>query len=90
MKIGKRATLEEFTPTTWEDFAREVGMGAPFVRRRASALAELILARVEGVAEAISAAGFDGPDLHRFVDVIGRRARTLLDLGVGKPGNQSA
>jgi serine/threonine-protein kinase HipA len=90
MKVGKRATLEEFTPTTWEDFAREIGMGAPFVRRRASALAELIQARVEGVADGLSAAGFDGPDLHRFVDVIRRRSQTLIDLGVAKPGNRGA
>ena len=82
MKVGKRATLEEFTPTTWQDFAREIGMGAPFVRRRASALAELILAHIEGVADEMSAAGFDGPDLHRFVDLIRRRAQKLLDLGL--------
>lgn len=87
MKVGKRATLEEFTPTTWADFAGEIGMSAPFVRRRTSALAELILARVEGVADGISAAGFDGPDLHRFVDVIRRRAHALLDLGAPRPGN---
>lgn len=84
MKVGKRATLEEFTSTTWEDFAREIGMGAPFVRRRASALAELIVARIEGVAEGISASGFEGPDLQRFVDLIRRRAQRLLDLGLSK------
>ncbi|MDB5461249.1 MAG: hypothetical protein JWO72_2990 [Caulobacteraceae bacterium] len=65
-------------------------MGAPFVRRRASSLAELILGRVEGVADEIAAAGFDSPDLHRFVDVIHRRAQTLLELGVVKPGNLGA
>jgi serine/threonine-protein kinase HipA len=87
MKVGKRATLGEFTPTTWEDFGREIGMAAPFVRRRSSALAELILVHLEGLAEGLSAAGFDGPDLHRFVDVIRGRARKLLELGVAKPGN---
>lgn len=86
MKVGKRATLETFTPTTWTDFAREIGMGAPFVRRRATALAELILGRVEGVADGVSAAGFDGSDLQRFVDVIRGRAQRLLELGVLKPG----
>jgi serine/threonine-protein kinase HipA len=90
MTVGKRATLEEFTPTTWTDFAGEIGMGAPFVRRRASALAELIQARVEGVAEGISALGFDGPDLHRFVEVIRGRAQALLDLGLVRPGNRGA
>jgi serine/threonine-protein kinase HipA len=90
MRVGKRATLEEFTPNTWEDFAREIGMGAPFVRRRASAVADLILARIEGVADGISAAGFDGPDLQRFVEVIGKRAQTLLELGSSKPGTRRA
>ncbi len=90
MKVGKRATLEEFTRTTWVDFAGEIGVGAPFVRRRASALAELILGRIEGVADEISVAGFDGPDLHRFVDVIYHRAQALLNLGAAKPGSQGA
>ncbi len=84
MKVGKRATLETFTSTTWEDFAREIGMGAPFVRRRASTLAEMTLARVEGVANGISGAGFDSPDLHRFADLIRRRARAVLDLALAK------
>ena len=81
MKIGGRAMLEEFTPTTWADFAAEIGMSAPFVRRRAAVLAESIRARVDAVADGMSSAGFDGPDLHRLVDVIGDRARTVLDLG---------
>ncbi|MBI5941777.1 MAG: type II toxin-antitoxin system HipA family toxin [Caulobacterales bacterium] len=79
MKIGKRASLEEFTPDTWSDFGREIGMSAPFVRRRVAALAELILARVEGVAGEISAAGFEGAELRRFVTIVRRRAQTLLD-----------
>ena len=90
MKVGKRATLEEFTPATWGDFASEIGMSAPFVRRRASGLAELILARLDGVADGLSVAGFDGPDLHRFVDVIRRRAQMILDLGAAKPGKRGA
>jgi serine/threonine-protein kinase HipA len=77
MKVGKKAPLEDFTATTWEDFAREIGMGAPFVRRRASTLAETTLARIDGAAEGISAAGFDSPDLHRFADLIRRRARKV-------------
>ncbi|HEY5409826.1 MAG TPA: type II toxin-antitoxin system HipA family toxin [Caulobacteraceae bacterium] len=80
MKLGKRATLEEFTATTWGDFAGEIGMAPPFVRRRAFALAELILARIDGVADGISVAGFDGPDLRQFVNVISRRAQMLLDF----------
>lgn len=46
MKGGKRATLKQFTPTIWEDFGREIGMAAPFVRRPASALADQAIARL--------------------------------------------
>ncbi len=84
MKVGKRATLEEFTPATWTDFAREIGMGAPFVRRRASALAELIVGRIEGVADGIAAARFDGPQLQRLGDDgQGRHGRGVGGIDTG-------
>jgi serine/threonine-protein kinase HipA len=86
MKVGKRSTLEEFTPTTWEDFAREIGVGPAFVRRRAPDLAQAILDAIESVAHSIHAAGFDGPDLPRFVDVISARAQRILDLGLERAG----
>ncbi|WP_158918689.1 type II toxin-antitoxin system HipA family toxin [Caulobacter sp. S45] len=87
MKIGKRAALDEFTPSTWEDFAREIGMGAAFVRRRALALAERILARIDEVAGEIAAAGFDGPELNRFAEIVRQRAQKLIALGSAKPGS---
>lgn len=86
MKVAKRSTLEEFTPTTWEDFGREIGFGPAFVRRRAADLAQSILDAIDGVAQTIHAAGFDGPDLQRFADVIRQRARRVLDLGVARAG----
>ncbi len=82
MKIGKRATLEEFASSTWEDFAREIGMGAPFVRRRAADLAERTLEALPTTADEIADAGFEGPELRRIQDVIEGRARKVLDLGV--------
>src|SRR5690606_14179050 len=60
MKVGKRSTLEEFTPDTWDDFAKEIGVGAPFVRRRAAAIAGLALERIGGVGKEIAAIGFGG------------------------------
>ncbi len=80
MKVGKRGMLEEFTPRTWEDFGREIGVGALFVRRRATALAERVLGALPGAADEIATAGFEGPELRRIQDVIRRRARTVLDL----------
>lgn len=84
MKVGKRATLEAFTPDTWDDFANEIGMGAPFVRRRAAALAALGLERLGDVADVLAGEGFGGDDLGRFVDVIAQRAKTLVALGEGR------
>jgi serine/threonine-protein kinase HipA len=84
MKVGKRSTLEEFTPDTWDDFAREIGVGAPFVRRRAAALATLSLERLGDVADTLSGEGFGGEHLGRFVDVIAERAKTLVALGEGR------
>ncbi len=86
MKLGKRASLDAFTPTTWEDFGREIGMGPPFVRRRASALAERTLETLPFAAEGIANAGFEGLELRRFQDVIRGRARKVLDLGATRAG----
>ena len=84
MKIGKRAMLEEFKPTTWEDFGRDVGVGPAFVRRRAGELAELTLTRIGATAEGIAAAGLDDAELEGFVDLISGRAQTVLDLARAK------
>ena len=84
MKVGKRSTLEEFTPDTWDDFAKEIGVGAPFVRRRAAALASLSLERLGAAADTLAAEGFGGEHLRRFVDVIAKRAKTLVALGAGR------
>jgi serine/threonine-protein kinase HipA len=81
MKVGKRAMLEEFTPATWEDFGREIGVGAPFVRRRATALAERTLETLPFAVDGIADEGFEGPELRRIQDVIRGRAQTVLDLG---------
>ena len=80
MKIGRRSTLEEFTPTTWDEFAHEVGVGAPFVRQRAQEMANMARDQVERVAGEIAAAGFGGEDLERFVAVIAGRAAALVKL----------
>lgn len=84
MKVGKRSTLEEFTPDTWDDFAREIGVGAPFVRRRSTMLAELALERIGTVADELAAVGFGGAHLDRFATLISERARTLIALAQGR------
>jgi serine/threonine-protein kinase HipA len=84
MKVGRRSTLEDFTPDTWDDFAREIGVGAPFVRRRAAALADLARQRMSAVVEDIAGAGFAGPDLDTFATRITERADTLTALADGR------
>lgn len=84
MKVGKRSTLEEFTPDTWDDFAREIGVGAPFVRRRAAALAAQSLERLSEVADTLAAEDFGGEHLGRFVDVVAERAKTLVAISEGR------
>ena len=84
MKVGKRSTLEEFTPDTWDDFAKEIGVGAPFVRRRAAALAALSLERLGDVAETLASEGFGGEHLGRFADIVAERAKTLVALSEGR------
>ncbi len=84
MKVGKRARLEEFTPDTWDEFAREVDVGAPYVRRRAGQFAEQALAAIPAVAGTIAAEGFGGADLSRFAEVLSERAKTLVAISAGE------
>jgi serine/threonine-protein kinase HipA len=86
MKVGKRATLDEFTPTTWEDFGREIGIGGPFVRRRAGAFAQRTLEALPSAAEGIANAGFEGPELRRIVDVVRSRANKVHALAATRTG----
>ena len=80
MKVGRRSSLDEFRPSTWEDFAAQVGVAPPFVRRRAVALATMTVDRVDEVAGRLSEEGFGGAELDGFADVIRTRARRVLEL----------
>jgi serine/threonine-protein kinase HipA len=51
MKMAKRATLEEIGPTTWADFAGDVGLPASFVRRRVRELSDAVERQVPSVAD---------------------------------------
>lgn len=47
MKIAKRRTLEEIYPADWSNFAEDIGMRAPFVRRRVEEIATAILGSLD-------------------------------------------
>lgn len=77
MKIAKRATLDEFKADTWSAFAADIGMAAPFVRRRVGELAGEAAAKAKAVADQIAAEGFDGEALASYAAIVGWRAETL-------------
>jgi serine/threonine-protein kinase HipA len=83
MKVGRRAMLEDFTPDTWSDFADEVDVGAPYVRRRARQFADQALAAIPAVTAVIIDEGFGGKDLSRFAEVVTERAKILIAISEG-------
>ncbi len=84
MRIAKRATIEAFRPDTWDRFAEDVGIGAPYTRRRAHALAQTMSAQAPRVAMAIAAYGLDAAALNAFADLVQDRAKTVLER-IGAP-----
>ena len=78
MKIAGRATIEEVGDTTWAKFAADVGLGAPFVRRRVREMAETILARAAQVAESLVVPGLSEAALRRCSALVSARAEGLL------------
>ncbi len=59
MKIARCATLDEIGPSTWPAFAADVGLGAPFVRRRVKALAGSVQVLALRIADQTAAVGLD-------------------------------
>ncbi|MEJ0044529.1 MAG: type II toxin-antitoxin system HipA family toxin [Rhizomicrobium sp.] len=74
MRIAKRATLDEFRPDTWEKFAGDVGVGAPYTRRRVRALAQAMSEHAARVVAALGKFGLDVAALDRFSDIVRTRA----------------
>ena len=85
MKIAKRATLEEIGSETWAAFAEDVGVGAPFVRRRVKELADAVVATVPEVAERTSQVGLDTNALTTYASVITSRAERMAGTSSGQP-----
>jgi serine/threonine-protein kinase HipA len=77
MKIGRRATLEEIGQGTWSAFAEEIGMAAPFIRRRTRTLAADVQRELPNVIASLEATGLDSSALTRFADLIAARAKRL-------------
>jgi len=78
MRIAKRATLAEFKSDTWDRFAEDVGVGAPYTRRRVRALAEAMAGQAPIVATALAAYGLDTAALSSFADIVQDRAEQFV------------
>lgn len=77
MKIARHATLEEIGKGTWPAFALEVGLGAPFVRKRVKALAESARGAVARVVDETAAMNLDRDGLKALASLIASRAEQL-------------
>lgn len=74
MRIAKRTTLEEFRPDTWEKFADDMGIGAPYTRRRVQELALAIANHASQVMSTLGELGLDEEALGRYAEIVCARA----------------
>jgi serine/threonine-protein kinase HipA len=77
MKMAKRATLEEVGPATWSAFAEDIGLAAPFVRRRVRELTASVVARVPSIPNSPELGGLDEAALTQRAAVIVSRAERV-------------
>jgi serine/threonine-protein kinase HipA len=82
MRIAKRATLADFRPDTWEQFAREIGVGVPYARRRVRELAREMADKTPAVAAEIGQLGFDGASLGELCKIVLERSARSLGLDI--------
>jgi len=78
MRIAHRATLEEFRPDTWAEFAKDVGAGAPYTRQRVRALAEAMFKHAPATAADLADYGLDGVALESYATLVKRRAERFM------------
>ena len=77
MKIAGRGTLQELRRGDWDQFARQGGLGAPFVRQRVRELCDLAGERSSAVAEELVGPGLQEDALVRQAALVGKRAALL-------------
>ncbi|OYU77603.1 MAG: kinase, partial [Alphaproteobacteria bacterium PA3] len=74
MKIASAGSFEEITGDTWAAFARDVGLGAPFVRTRLQELSRLTLDLIGEVADELSRPELSGDAIRDFAEILRQRA----------------
>lgn len=80
MRVGKRSTLDDFRPDTWDQFAESIGIRPPYVRRRVAEVAALAAGLAADVARPIAEAGFDPDVLRDVVRIVRARADRVTAL----------
>ncbi len=78
MPVARRRTIQEFRRGDWDRFARQVGVGAPLVRRRVRELCALAIEQATPVVNELAAAGLNADALARFAGLVTDRARRLV------------
>ena len=77
MKIAGRGTLQELRRGDWDQFARQCGLGAPFVRQRVRELCDLAGERSSAVAEELVGPGLQEDALVSQASLVRKRAARL-------------
>jgi serine/threonine-protein kinase HipA len=80
MKLGGASSFDDVNGDTWATFAKDVGLGVPFVRRRVRELAQWTLDDMAEVVEGLYSPDFSNEATKAMADTIEQRARRLLSL----------
>ena len=80
MKIVKMSAIEDLDARIWSKFAQDMGLSAPYVRRRVLALSQAVISHCPDVTRQIEEEGFGGETLLRLVEVVSTRAELLRKL----------
>jgi serine/threonine-protein kinase HipA len=77
MKIARRARIEEVGPSTWPAFAEDVGLAAPFVRRRVAELADAVITQAPSTLDSPAVVGLNVAALREVSALIVTRAERV-------------
>ncbi len=77
MKFGNARTLDELRHDTFTKFSADTGLSAPFVRRRAIELADVVGLKAGTVGASIADLGFDRAELQRLTGIVTDRAKRV-------------
>jgi hypothetical protein len=80
MKLGGVGHFEDVKGETWASFAKDAGLGAPFVRGRVRELAQWTLDVIGEVVEGLYSPDLSNEAIKAMADTIEQRARRLLSL----------